>query len=118
MYICYGTISKAPDDKVQNSESLVSMSGTPKEANDNVATDGIEQPDNQSGEQVGDILKTTEPTDPTTETQSPETKDIAINSPTSERIIYVSWFCLCWRCTRAGMSGYPNVVVLCQVFWV
>ena len=30
----------------------------------------------------------------------------------------MSRFCLCWRCTRAGMSGDPDVVLLCQAFWV
>ena len=32
--------------------------------------------------------------------------------------IYVSRVCLCWRCTRAGKSGNPDVVLLCWAFWV
>ena len=26
--------------------------------------------------------------------------------------------CLCWRCTQAGMTSDPDVVLLCWVFWV
>ena len=36
----------------------------------------------------------------------------------SDTELYVSWFCLCWRCTRAGMSGDPDVVLPCRAFWV
>ena len=30
----------------------------------------------------------------------------------------MSWFCLCGRCTRAGTSSDPDVVLLRWVFWV
>ena len=30
----------------------------------------------------------------------------------------MSWFCLCWRCTRVGMSSDPNVILLRWAFWV
>ena len=32
--------------------------------------------------------------------------------------VYVSWFCLCWRCTRAGTSADPDVVLSRRAFWV
>ena len=32
--------------------------------------------------------------------------------------IHMSRFCLCWRCTRAGTSGDPDVVLSYQAFWV
>ena len=31
-------------------------------------------------------------------------------------ISYMSRFCLCWRCTWAGMSGDPDVVLSRQAF--
>ena len=33
-------------------------------------------------------------------------------------LYYMSRFCLCWRCTRAGMSGDPDVVLSRWAFWV
>ena len=35
-----------------------------------------------------------------------------------KRIEYLSWFCLCWRCTRAGTLSDPDVVLLRWAFWV
>ena len=34
-----------------------------------------------------------------------------------EHIVCVT-VCLCWRCTRAGMTSDPNVVLLRWAFWV
>ena len=82
-----GTVSKEPDVNVQNSELLASASETAKEAKDNATMYGVEQPENQSGGQLGDTLETKESIDPNTETKSSETDDIAINSPTREQII-------------------------------
>ena len=31
--------------------------------------------------------------------------------------VYISWFCLCWRCTKVGTSGDPDVVLSHQAFW-
>ena len=33
-------------------------------------------------------------------------------------ITYMSRFCLCWRCTRVGTSGNPDVVLPHRAFWV
>ena len=30
----------------------------------------------------------------------------------------MSRFCLCWRCTQAGTSGDPDVVLSHRAFWV
>ena len=32
--------------------------------------------------------------------------------------LYVSRFCLCWRCTWAGTSGDPDVVLSHRAFWM
>ena len=37
---------------------------------------------------------------------------------TRPKFYYVSRFCLCWRCTRAGTSGNPDVVLPHWAFWV
>ena len=42
-----------------------------------------------------------------------ESSDIGITRET-----YMSQFCLCWRCTRAGTSSDPDVVLLRWAFWV
>ena len=31
---------------------------------------------------------------------------------------YMSWFCLCWRCTQVGMFGDPDGVLPHWAFWV
>ena len=36
----------------------------------------------------------------------------------NDKFAHMSRFCLCWRCTRAGMSGDPDVILLHWAFWV
>ena len=43
---------------------------------------------------------------------------IRFTSDVTPLLVYMSQFCLCWRCTRAGTSGDPDVVLLHWALWV
>ena len=82
-----GTVSKEADVNVSNQKSIVSENETQNEAQDNSTTQGTDQLENGSREQLGETLETKESIDPNTETHSLESDNPVLNSSTREQII-------------------------------